>query len=365
MKQVISYIGSKKQLLPFLDEVIFSKLPKNTKILDAFTGTTTVSLHLQKNYQFQQYLSDFSDYSKVISSLLFSEKISLDIINYAQEIIKITESECVDSLNGVVFNELSIHGKPKTLDIDILNNQEIKSRMFFTAEVGNKIDFIRNYIKNLYNDKKINSYEKDFLLTLLISFADKNANTTSVYGAYLKKPNKKTYPLDNDLIDFLLKSKKENRTSPIAYYKSDIIQTLEMIPEMDVIYFDPPYNTRKYESNYHILNYLADLNFNTDYIKYNSKTAISKQKVINRFGSKKMTRDIFSDMILHGINKASKIYISYSSDGEMTLEEINKICCENNLNLNYYLKPYKKYKSKNIEQEKELNEIIYEIMRNN
>ncbi len=362
MKKIIRYIGSKEKLLPFLDEVIFDKLPENTKILDAFTGTTVVSKHIQEKYNFEQYLSDFSDYSEILSSRLFLNKTSENVLEHLEHIIKISKDFC-DIEEGIFFNEFSINGLPKTLDQEILSNQTIKSRMFFTEDVGLKIDTMRSYIKELYNNKIINDYDKNLLLMAVLAFADKNANTTSVYGAYLKKQNRETMPLTDDFLLTLMEDKKRNDNSPKCYYKGDIIKTLESIPEMDVIYFDPPYNTRKYESNYHILNYLCSLDFNEDMIKYNSKTGLPKVSVNNDFGSKKGTRKIFQDMIEKGLEKAPTIYISYSSEGEMTLEEIEKICIDNNFVLLIHEKLYKKYKSKNIEQKNELKEIIYEIKR--
>lgn len=79
------------------------------------------------------------------------------------------------------------------------------------------------------------------------------------------------------------------------------------------------------------------------------------------FGSKKNTRIIFNDMILESMNKCKELFISYSTDGEMTYEEIEAICNDNNLKLDIFTKDYKKYASHNNNKNNELKEIVYKI----
>ena len=361
MNKVIRYIGSKEKLINFLSEVIFNNY-NQIKFLDGFTGTTVVSKYLQENSNFDLYLSDMSNYSEILSSRLFLNECRESIFKYINEIINIT-IENKNIHEDVFFNEFSINGNPTTIEKSAFQNQNVNSRMFFTEDVGLKIDTIRFYINDLYNNKNINYYEKNLLLMLLVAFADKNANTTSVYGAYLKKQNRETIPLNKDFSDILKKEYNKKYKSPINYYKGDILDTLNKIEELDVIYLDPPYNTRKYESNYHILNYICDLDFNKNQIKENSKTGLPKLKTKNLFGSKKDTRIIFEDMIVNAMLKSKETYISYSTDGEMTFEEIKDICNKNNLVLNTYTKDYKKYTSNNNNNnnDKTLQEIIYRI----
>lgn len=361
MKKVIRYIGSKEKLLNFLSEVIFDN-HKNINFLDGFTGTTVVSKYLQENTNYNLYLSDISNYSEILSSRLFLSKCNKELFEHINNIINISEN-VINPFENVFFNEFSINGNPTTIESSAFDNQDVKSRMFFTSDVGLKIDTMRHYIKNIYDNKIINYYEKNLLLMLVVAFADKNANTTSVYGAYLKKQNRKTIPLNHDFLTILKSEYKENYKAPSNYFKGDIIDTLQQIPELDVIYLDPPYNTRRYESNYHILNYLCDLDFDKSEIKEGSKTGLPKNSIKNMFGSKKNTRIIFEDMIYKSMNKANELFISYSTDGEVSFEEIKAICEKENFNIDMYTKEYKKYTSNNNDNSKELKEIIYRIRK--
>ncbi len=350
MQKAIRYIGSKEKLLPFLSEVIFSNY-QNISILDGFTGTTVVSKYIQQHTNFNLFLSDISDYSEILSSRLYLAECTENVFSYLDNILLFMQSQDIENINGIFFNEFSINGIPQTFS---------ESRRFFTHDVGIKIDYIRNYIFNLFENKSINYYEKNLLLMVLLAFADKNANTTSVYGAYLKDVNRNTIQLNKDLKDLLLTEFISKPKSPIMYSKGDILTTLNKIPHLDVIYLDPPYNTRKYESNYHILNYICNDKFSIQDIKNNSKTGLPQQSVSNSFGSKQGTQIIFKEMILHSLNKCNHLFISYSTDGEFSMEQMQQFCSEQQLILDIYTKDYKKYTSNSVKN-KDLKEIIYRI----
>lgn len=342
----------------FLSETIFEHYKNdNIRFLDGFSGTTVVSKHCQDNYNWTQYLSDISDYSEVLSSRLFLANCSKKVFDHLEVL------QTLNGIEGIIFNEFSINGTPKTVTADKFEGQPVNSRMFFTEEVGKKIDAMRQYIQQHYVNGDINEYDKNLLLMLMIAFADKNANTTSIYGAYLKKQDRPAIYIPEDFISTLKREYKEKPIAPKAFLKGDIITNLNQLNDLDVAYFDPPYNTRKYESNYHILNYLSNLNFTIDLIKQGSKTGLPVTQAVNLFGSKKGTRTIFKELILTGAERSKNIFISYSSDGEMTPEEIQDICSDNKLELNIYTQDYKKFKAKDIETEAKLTEIIYHIRR--
>lgn len=368
MLKFVRYIGSKEKLIPFLDEIIFKRFQnKQFSILEGFSGTGIVSQYLNENYNSTIYMSDISQYSKVFSSILNINNFNHKLLYHIEKIIEITYYSKIPKIDdNIIFNELSINGKPQTISESSFDNQNVKSRMFFTEDVGHKIDCMRNYVKKVKENDNLNEDEVNILLSLIIYFADKNANTTSVYAAYLKKQNFKTKPLKKDLIDYFQKeihSPKKGKL--INFFEGDIINTLNLIKPIDIIYLDPPYNTRKYESNYHILNYISDLNFSINDIKKDSKTALPENNNKNLFSSKKGTREIFKNLIEKSLKKCNILFISYSSDGEMSLEEIEDICFSNNLNLTIHQREYQRFKSNKNENNKKLNEIIFEIRKQN
>lgn len=370
MEKIISYIGSKVKLYDFLEEIIFSKFDKtdnDLNFLDLFSGTNSVSNYVKQQTNWNILANDLSLYSKTIFSLLYFDLISQK--EYSNILEQLHFLDSLPLIEEDIFNEFSINGTPKTIDKarfeEFFHNQPVASRMFFFENVGKKIDTIKNGIKLLIDTKKINKIEQDILMTFLINFADKNANTTSVYGAYLKYYKAEQFKpfLDKKLIS-LLKHNLSDKKYKYNSFSSDIISFLQdyLLKNIDksknIIYLDPPYNTRTYESNYHILNYIVDFDFNPLIdIKYNSKTASVSKKNNNPFASKAKTYDIFLEMIKNSLNVSNHIFISYNTDGIIKQVDMDKIILElsslyPNILLHTHTKLYRRFKSANTDLKK-------------
>lgn len=125
-------------------------------------------------------------------------------------------------------------------------------RRYFSDENGKKIDAIRTKIEEWKNSDKINSNMYYFLLCSLLESADKVANTASVYGAYLKNLKKSA---QKKLV--LEPSEYEINGNEHQIFNKD---ANELITEIsgDILYLDPPYNSRQYGANYHLLNTIAE-----------------------------------------------------------------------------------------------------------
>lgn len=372
MQKIISYIGAKSNLYDFLDEKIFSNFDKNNSninFLDLFAGTHAISLYLDKNTNWNLYSNDFSQYSYDLFYYLYFNKLTN---NELKEIIRHLEvMEKLPLINGDIFNEFSMNGIPKSIEEnkkeEMFSNQPYNSRMFFPERAGKKIDSVKKYLKENFFDKGITNNVYYILKIFLIEYADKNKNTTSVYGAYLKHNRKKGRQefINKKLLNIL----KEGKNKKILKsYKEDIIKVLNTLKKekLDkkntIIYLDPPYSTRTYENNYHILNYISDMNFSINDIKFNTKTATVKNKQFNLLASKKNTYIMFEKMIIESLNICNNLYISYNTDGIVKQEDIEDICNKiNNIKLITHSKNYRRYKSANIDNNNDLKEIIWEI----
>ena len=363
MYKVISYIGSKVKLFDFLNENMFNNFDSNKKLFfyDGFAGTNSVSKFCLDNTKWDIYTNDFMNYSFRLSHFLNFNKISISKrANITKILIAINEKIAINEnllRNGDIFNEFSINGKPKSIDSDIFttifDNQPFNSRMFFSEIVGIKIDFIKNEIIKL-KENGLSEIETNILMVFLLNYADKNANTTSVYGAYLKNQKKTSSEklfLDIKLLEQLnLEVIKQNKLNHFNLSILDFINKISTNKSKNILYFDPPYSTRSYESNYHILEYISNFDFSHKEIKQNSKTGQSNLRKSNPFAKKRETFSIFFSMIEEGIKKADNIFISYSTDGLMKEEDLNKIFSKlkeiyPKLEFLTYKKEYKRFKS--------------------
>lgn len=143
-------------------------------------------------------------------------------------------------------DQLKIHKK-----IDELNSLEGISGYvernfgdrYFSIENARKIDAIREKIES-YND--LNIREKAFLLTSLLYAMDKVANTVGHFDAYRRK-------MDN-IKSILLRMPEVNNNNNIGneIFNTDANKLVREF-KADLVYIDTPYNSRGYESAYHVL----------------------------------------------------------------------------------------------------------------
>lgn len=112
-----------------------------------------------------------------------------------------------------------------------------------------KIGVIREDIENKFNSKEINERERAILITSLLYSMDKIANTCGHYDAYIKDGNL------NKKLELLLPTPETNLKNNQIFNKD----ANELVKEIsaDLVYIDPPYNSRQYCDAYHLLENVA------------------------------------------------------------------------------------------------------------
>jgi adenine-specific DNA-methyltransferase len=124
------------------------------------------------------------------------------------------------------------------------------SNTFFSYSDCRKIGFIRDDIETLFINGKLNERERALLITSLLYAADKIANTCGHYDSYRKgiKFNKHL-ELSVPLPD------KQLNTQNVCY--NEDANELIKRTTADLVYIDPPYNSRHYCDAYHLLENIA------------------------------------------------------------------------------------------------------------
>jgi adenine-specific DNA-methyltransferase len=197
----------------------------------------------------------------------------------------------------------------------IYNNYCIGSgsgRQYFSDNNGKKIDAIRQEIEKLKDSKEISNELYYFLLASLIESADKVANTASVYGAFLKNLKRTAQKeLIIESADFTI------NVNDHIVFNEDSNKLIKQI-EGDILYLDPPYNTRQYGANYHLLNTIALY----DYFEPKGKTGLRNYKK-SQYCSKHSVINAFNELIENANFKY--IFLSYNNEGLMTVDEVENI----------------------------------------
>jgi adenine-specific methyltransferase len=304
----MNYIGSKLSLLPFIFETVesLSNLPKQPSICDMFTGTGIVAKSFKKR-NYQVMANDLQYYSYVRAKHFIENNENLNFINLIK--LGITPFEYLNNLqgrDGFIYNNYAPSGT--------INGEY--TRVYFSDKNAKKIDAIRLKIEEWKEKKLINDSEYFYLIASLIESADKVANTASVYEAFLKKI-KKTAQKELTLLplDIVISN---NKTKNQVFNKDANVLIREI--KGDILYLDPPYNTRKYNTNYHMLETIAL--YDNPKIKGKTGVRVDKEK-ISKYSSKKEARFAFKNLIENADFKY--ILLSYNDEGIISLEEIEEI----------------------------------------
>ncbi|EAH5684416.1 DNA adenine methylase [Campylobacter jejuni] len=297
----MNYIGSKVKLLDFLFESINDILAKSDinleqcTFIDLFAGTSAVGKKF-KNKVEKVISNDKEFYSFVLAKNYIENTVK---IKRSEELIKeLNNIAKINPIKGKIYKHYSLGGG--------------ENRQYFSDFNAMKIDSMRIKISEWKYDNFINEKECYFLLASLLESADKVANTASVYGAFLKhlKPS-----AQKELI--LLPAEFEcTHTKHLVFNENanDLIKKIKG----DILYLDPPYNSREYGANYHVLNSIAMYD---DFIPQGKTGLRAYEK--SAWCKKNLVFDALEDLIKNADFKF--IFLSYNDEGLLSLEQIRQI----------------------------------------
>ena len=221
------YLGSKYKLLDFIDETIKNNCGEYNSVFDVFGGTGVVSNYFSEKGK-KIYINDIlkSNYC-IYRAFLGNEKFS------ENKIKKIIDE----------YNKIS----------DLEENYFSKNykNTYFSENDCKKIGYIRENINKKFENKEINEREKYILIASLLYSMDKIANTVGHYDAYRKKQKLE------DCFEMYNLDINKNQTIKNEIYNMDSNELAKKI-KADIVYIDPPYNSRQYGDAYHLLENVAE-----------------------------------------------------------------------------------------------------------
>lgn len=218
------YLGNKYKLLPFITRVVQEQGLEFQSFADIFAGTGAVS-------------SAFPDKTIITNDLMYSNY----ICNYA-------------------WFGADKYDQAKIIDFVIRYNAEDRNEdnymtacfadTYFSRLDCSKIGFIREDIEANYTAGVLNARERALLITALLYAMDKIAKTCGHYDAYRKGAE-----FDSRLELCVPLAKQNNNENNLCFNMdaNELVKTLYA----DLIYIDPPYNSRQYCDAYHLLENVA------------------------------------------------------------------------------------------------------------
>src|SRR3989338_5081930 len=274
------FLGNKTKLLGFIGDIVADKCRGYYTFCDIFAGTGVVGQYF--NRPDTKIISN-----DILDSSFASLQCWLGTKNYNKDKISNT-TEYLNSIESNKENYVS----------------ENFGNSYFTKENAQKIGAIRDEIERLNNKGEISNEEKSVLLTSLVYAIDKVANTVGHYEAYRKKLDT-IQGLRLLVPDIDVKNNTNNEI-----YQKDANQLAREI-KCDVLYIDPPYNSRQYGDSYHLLENI--ITWKKPKVEGVAKKMVNRAHLKSRYCIKGAD-NAFEDLIQNV--KAKHILVSYNNTGE-------------------------------------------------
>lgn len=255
-EQLITCIGNKRALLGPIEaalEVISRRLGgRKLRMLDAFAGSGVVS-RLFKGWASQLVSNDIEDYAVAIARSFLANPSSVDSRRLR---------EIVAELNDRADVPLGEPGFIEALYAPADESAIGKSdRVFYTRVNARRLDNHRRMLNEL------DANERMLLLGPLLSEASIHANTAGVFKGFYKDRATGIGRFGGTNAEALHRIRGDIVLAPpvlsrfecdVEVTQCDANEVVRQCRDLDVAYFDPPYNQHPYGSNYFMLNLIAN-----------------------------------------------------------------------------------------------------------
>lgn len=219
------YLGNKFKLIPFIRRVVDEECDDVRSVLDAFSGTGSVSFAFLD----KQLLVNDMMYCNYLAALCWFSPQAFD----ANKIIELLE----------YYNSVD------TSREDNYMYQTFRDT-YFSADVCRRIGFVRENVEQKFAAGELNERERAAVITSLVYAMDRISNTYGHYDSYIQHA---TYNNDFELrlpkVDYTLNTRN-------LCFNMDA-NMLAPAVTCDLAYLDPPYNSRNYCDAYHLLENVA------------------------------------------------------------------------------------------------------------
>ena len=325
------YYGCKTKLLNYIEDVVRSlNLPPGSTFFDIFSGTATVGIHFKK-LGYKVYSNDFLEFAYAMANCYIETNTQPSFKGLKNEI-----SGKVDS-NKVIKYLNKLSGK---VDFITKNYSPYKGnwRKYLSVINAQKVDAIRKKIQDWKVNKLINKSEYYYLITSLINAINLRSNVAGTYAAYLKtwdlralKPLLLTPPQ-------IIESNKKNLS-----FKADANKIISKY-KVDLLYLDPPYNSRQFASNYFFLELIAEGWFNKTPKIYGQTGMRPYEGQKSLYSMKEKATNALEEIVKKA--KTKYIILSYNNEGIIPCNKIKQILGKRG-KVKEYTKTHKRFRSIN------------------
>ncbi len=288
------YIGCKAKLTDWIFDSIRSETKNVRSFCDIFAGTGCIS----------NKALDYFD-SVIVNDFLYSNNIVYKAFFGRGEWNKDKLFDILDD-----FNEVN----PDTIEDNYFSDNY--GGKYFDKKVAKQIGYIRDKIESL----KPNLTEKEYciLVTSLIYSMDRIANTLGHFDAYIKKDIR-----PQKFVMRIIEAQSRNNVQILQEDANIVCRHIHA----DVVYMDPPYNSRQYSRFYHLYEVLVKwdkpmLEGDARKPKAENMSDFCRVKAFQAFSD--IVANIDSKYIVVSYNNTYKSK-SKSSENKIKLEQIQEV----------------------------------------
>ncbi|MDR3166796.1 MAG: DNA adenine methylase [Treponema sp.] len=317
-QQLITYIGNKRSLLPFigkaLERVKVRLNKKKLSLFDLFSGSG-ITARFFKAHGELLLVNDLEAYSETINRCYLANVSELDMGKLRQVHGEILSRLRAEPLREGFVAELYAPREDLTIGD--------RERVFYTSRNARYLDTARQYIEELDGSLR------PFFLAPLLAEASVHANTAGVFKGFYKDPRTGRgcfggsggTALNRITGDIVLPFPVfSNFECPVRIYREDANRLIRETTEVDVVYLDPPYNQHPYGSNYFMLNLI--LNYRRP-SRISPVSGIPPEWNRSAYNRKRDAPRALADLAEH--IRAKFLIISFNSEGFISREEMEGI----------------------------------------
>ena len=300
------FIGCKALLLDNIKSVIDENAPDAKSFCDIFSGTATVARY------FKQWYEVTSNDLLYFSYVLQRGTVAVDCLPTYEILQENTGiSDPVAYFNGLSLEQME--RLPPERRFFQNTYAPIGGRMYINDENALRIDFARNITEDWRKVGFLSDDEYYYLVACIVEGIPFVSNISGTYGAFHKEWERRSYK-KYELLRLPICTNGKNNTC----FNGNGADVLKEISG-DILYIDPPYNERQYLPNYHVLETAAKYDF-PEVRGITAQRAYENNK--SDFCSKTKVVGAFEELIANA--RFNHIILSYSTDGLMSVEEIER-----------------------------------------
>ena len=294
---MITYIGNKRKLVNTIKTVVERLQPQTC--VDAFSGSGVVSRMLLSHSK-KLYVNDIELYCQILSKCFLvtpSWADQNDISKYIEEM-----NTCPDKVGFITEMYAS------------------EERCFYTPENGRRIDGMLDYI-----EKNVPKHLRAYCLGPLLIKASIHTNTSGVFKGFHKggwggkgghAQDRITKRIDVECPIWL------EGSGDVEVHRQDACEFIENLPQVDLIYLDPPYNQHPYGSNYFMLNLICT---NERPHTVSKVSGIPGDWNKSQYNYKNKIREAMERTLKLATEKAKHTLVSYNNEGFIKPDEWEEI----------------------------------------